>query len=152
MLVLASVPLILPRFDVRRLVRAVGGSLVNLQPSIFAEESSRIFAVQPDVDLKCFNLICSYHIRLLGMIVLPLITDAAGLWHIIHAVKNREDAVGLIVHFMSTARNNLVIGAVFASISSLWFHQEFLVNGAFIFSLISYQTIAYLSFQLPSVI
>lgn len=78
---------------------------------------------------------------MIGLVGLPLITDAAGLYHIYYAVQNREDAVHMIVHCISTARNNLVFGAVFGSLSSLVFHQQFLVSGAFVFSLMSFTII-----------
>jgi hypothetical protein len=78
----------------------------------------------------------------IGLVLLPLLTDSAGLYHIYYAIQNREDANHMIVHCVAMARNNLVFGAVFASLSSLVFHQQFLVNSAFVFSLLSCLTIA----------
>jgi len=75
---------------------------------------------------------------LVGIVLLPLLTDAAGLYHIFHAEHNRENAVHMIIHLIAAARNHLVFGAVFASFSSLVFNQQFLANGAFVFSLLSF--------------
>jgi len=75
---------------------------------------------------------------LIGIVIIPTMTDAAALFHIFHAVENTEDAVHMIIHLVAAARNHLVFGAVFASFSSLMFQQQFLVNGAFVFSLLSF--------------
>lgn len=80
--------------------------------------------------------------KVIGTLLLPLMTDAAGIYRILHGVRSREDAVQSIVHCIGTARTNLVFGALCASFSSLVFGQQFLMNGAFVFSLLSFLFIA----------